>query len=123
MNTKSDWINKLSATRTEYEWTKHSAVKMRHYRLSQQRVKRVIRFPERSEEGILTGAVAVMQPASVRRATGVRKWSQEIWVMYVPDAKRGCIRIITAWRYPGVSPARNPVPQEILDEARSAMGR
>jgi len=29
------------------------------------------------------------------------------------------INIISAWRYPGVSPKRNPIPEEILNEIRS----
>jgi hypothetical protein len=29
------------------------------------------------------------------------------------------IRIISAWRYPGVSPKNNPIPEEILDEIRN----
>ena len=31
------------------------------------------------------------------------------------------IKIITAWRYPGKSPKRNPIPSEILEEARSVL--
>ncbi|KKP57544.1 MAG: hypothetical protein UR51_C0015G0013 [Candidatus Moranbacteria bacterium GW2011_GWF1_34_10] len=26
------------------------------------------------------------------------------------------LKIISVWRYPGVSPKNNPIPQEILDE-------
>ncbi len=29
------------------------------------------------------------------------------------------VRVISAWRYPGVSPKRNPIPEEILEELRS----
>lgn len=130
-----------------YSWTSHASVKMRQYGLSESRLKRVIRFPARSEEGILSGAVAVMQPASVTTSGGKQSWKQEIWVMYVlEDARarsahneRGAdakvlndpfgilkkkgkrIRIITAWRYPGVSPLRNPVPREVLEEVRSLL--
>ncbi len=127
-----------------YSWTSHAGAKMRQYGLSESRIKRIIRFPARSEEGILSGAVAVMQPATVTTKNGKPTWSQEIWVMYIlQDAgggrgevgnkkdklendpfgvlKRGGkrIRIITAWRYPGVSSLRNPVPREVLDEVRS----
>lgn len=69
-------------------------------------------------------------------------WSQEIWVMYqtksqgkkfkteklnepksdkitklqrqINSSKQ--ITIISAWRYPGVSPKKNPIPEEILRE-------
>jgi hypothetical protein len=74
------------------------------------------------------------------------KWSQEIWVMYQihpvkSAASRGLLKaefngvknpklknlqnkinsnkkitIISAWRYPGVSPKKNPIPEEILRE-------
>ena len=34
----------------KYFWTKHSQYKMRHYGLSPQRIKRIIRYPARIEE-------------------------------------------------------------------------
>lgn len=83
---------------------------MNHYRLTELRVKRIIRHPARIEEGILDDAVACMQPA------GGKKYS-EIWTMYVVDKQR--IKIITAWRYPGKSPERDPVPMEVLREIKN----
>jgi predicted oxidoreductase len=66
------------------------------------------------------------------------KWNQEIWAMYqikVQSSKSKVqsentkidelrkklesdkkITIISAWRYPGVSPKNNPIPAEILRE-------
>jgi hypothetical protein len=68
------------------------------------------------------------------------KWSQEIWVMYQIKSEshkskvesklkntklqelqdrinlNKKITIISAWRYPGVSPKNNPIPEEILRE-------
>ncbi|HOX10422.1 MAG TPA: hypothetical protein P5323_02475 [Candidatus Moranbacteria bacterium] len=66
------------------------------------------------------------------------KWSQEIWVMYQTKNQKSKnkvttqnlklkdlqdkinlnkkITIISAWRYPGVSPKNNPIPTEILRE-------
>jgi hypothetical protein len=66
------------------------------------------------------------------------KWNQEIWVMYQlkvqseklkaqsKNAKINALQnkinsdkkltIISAWRYPGVSPKKNPIPEEILRE-------
>lgn len=121
----------------KYEWTKHAQFKMRQYGLSEQRIKRVIRYPYRSEEGVLEKAIAVMQPASLRREkNGKQTWGQEIWAMYklvskkranhksqIPNYKLSgkTIRIITAWRYPGVSPKRDPIPQEILAEIQSLL--
>jgi hypothetical protein len=123
-----------------YSWTGHAADKMLQYGLSADRLKRVIRFPTRTEESVVEGTIACMQPASVKTVNGKKTWSQEIWVMYKvektkpktekkseldnyfkmfkPQAK---LKIITAWRYPGVSPKRDPVPQEIIDEARAAL--
>ncbi len=80
---------------------------MRHYGLSAQRIKRIIRHPERTEEAIVPNMIAVMCSDK----------NKEIWAMYMVAKKN--IKIITAWRYPGKSSARNPIPQEILDEIRS----
>lgn len=99
----------------KYFWTNHARTKLRFYRLTESRIKRVIRHPARVEEGILEGAIACMQPA------GGKKYS-EIWTMYVltkiKDKGEG-IKIITAWRYPGKSPTRDPIPLKILQEIRS----
>ena len=67
-----------------------------------------------------------------------QKWSQEIWVMYQTKKQKTKnkvtiqneklkelqdkinsnkkITIISAWRYPGVSPKKNPIPADILRE-------
>ena len=66
----------------KYIWTNHSKMKMRHYRLTESRIKRVIRHPTRVEEGILEGAIAAMQPAEGKKYS-------EIWVMYVLAHKGG----------------------------------
>jgi enhancing lycopene biosynthesis protein 2 len=86
-------------------WTKHAKRKMRYYHLSESRLKRILNNPERKEIGITPDTIAVMQPAGSRH-------SSEIWVMYQKN------KIITAWRYPGKSPIRGPVPipKEILQE-------
>jgi hypothetical protein len=108
----------------KYIWTKHAQYKMQHYRLSESLVKRVMRYPKRVEESIVPDTVAVMCPAyagTLRRGTGASsKKYQEIWVMYVPT-KAKKIRVITAWRYPGKSPERDPIPREVLDEVRSIL--
>lgn len=99
-----------------YQWTDHSRMKMRHYRLTESRVKRIIRHPTRIEEGILEGGIAAMQPAE-------GKTYSEIWAMYVlvNSPMKGLkpkVKVITAWRYPGKSPARDPIPADILKEVR-----
>lgn len=82
---------------------------MRYYGLSRQRIKRVIRHPARIEEAIVPNMIAVMVPNK----------KQEIWAMYKPVKKLNQIKVITAWRYPGKSPERNPIPQEILEEIKT----
>ncbi len=109
------WKNKMLAkTSDKYQWTKHSLYKMRHYGLSAQRIKRIIRHPERIEEAIVPNMIAVM----------AQNKKQEIWAMYALVNKRAIskqkvIKIITAWRYPGKSSARDPIPREILEEIKS----
>lgn len=100
----------------QYIFTLHAQYKMKQYGLSEQRVRSVIRNPRRREEGIVPKTVAVMQPVSVKHnPKGREVWKQEIWVMFQNSAKQQ-LRIISAWRYPGMSPKRNPIPEEILRE-------
>lgn len=143
---------------SKYIWTSHAWEKMQQYGISDQRVRRIVRFPKRTEEGVLDGAIAAMQPAG----------KQEMWVMYVlfdgnqkgisnegdageisndePCLPAGRFRnpkqekknerpldnmqsflgstgkrfkIITVWRYPGVSPIRDAIPEDVLSEIRS----
>lgn len=126
--------SRLPKNDDRYQWTNHVVQKMRHYGLSEGRVRRVVASPKRKEEGIAPGTVAVMQSA------GSPRHPYEVWVMYqelnskiknqnvklrkskfeilrvalTPVRKR----IITAWRYPGVSKPRDavPIPEEILQE-------
>lgn len=130
----SGWKRKapktLAAGKTgRYHFTLHSEYKMREYHLSRQRVIRIIRSPRRTETGIVENTVAVMQPASTKRTNGKETWTQELWVMYkvmgqgkLTKSKleqalnQSELKIISAWRYPGVSPERDPIPSEILQE-------
>ena len=117
---------KIPKNTEKYEWTQHAAFKMKQYCLTAQRILRVVKNPQRVEEGIVKNTIAVMQPASLRTKDGKRVWSQEIWAMYQIKRKMQSaklktfgqqrIRIISAWRYPGVSPKRDPIPEEILRE-------
>ena len=130
----SGWKRKapkpLSASKTgRYHFTLHSEYKMREYHLPRQRVIRIIRSPRRTETGIVENTVAVMQPASTKRVDGREMWTQELWVMYkvlgqgkLTKSKleralnQSELKIISAWRYPGVSPERDPIPSEILQD-------
>jgi len=105
----------------KYVWTNHVKDKMTYYRISESLIKRIIRFPKRIEEGIAPKTVAVMQPT-----TG--KNPQEVWVMYqtinTKDKKAKDVtftpkrRLISAWRYPGVSPVRGniEIPDDVLQD-------
>jgi hypothetical protein len=114
-----------------YLWTQHSIMKMQFYGLSEQKVLGIIRRPKRKEEGIVKNTIAVMQPVSAKvNAKGETTWKTEIWAMYQvrKNAKNKKlaglqkifsteqVKIISAWRYPGVSPKNNPIPEDILRE-------
>ena len=107
----------LSKTPLLY-WTHHSRAKMRQYRLSEARVKRVLHSPKRIEEGIAPKTIAMMQPASLRRTIGKTDWNQEIWIMLVQEKRNGLVqrRIISAWRYPGKTRPGEQLPSEIIRE-------
>jgi len=113
---------------------------MMQYGLTEQRVRRVMHSPKRTEEGVAENTIAVMQPSSVRKVNGEETWPQEIWVMYQNKVQNSKFKIqklrgnneksggdekkgeklkmtdagkkiiITAWRYPGVSKVRNAIP-------------
>jgi len=93
-------------------WTTHSRLKMRQYRFSEKRVLRILRHPASIEEGIAEGTFAAME------ITGTKKHPTEAWMMYVVFKKPKAIKIISAWRYPGRTPAgeRPLIPQDTLEE-------
>lgn len=91
-------------------WTNHSRIKMKQYRLSESRVKQVLYYPERIEEGITDKTVALMQSA------GTDKHPYEIWVMLHDTSKRR--NVVSAWRYPGKTKPGEPLPEKILREFR-----
>lgn len=142
--------NKATSTGA-YQFTLHAQYKMKQYGLSEQRVRSVIRYPKRREEGIVPKTIAVMQPVSVKKVNGKparpgepgrsggETWKQEIWALFQIKNQKSKIKIsnqnaklekfktqlsfggkqlvvISAWRYPGVSPKRHPIPEEILRE-------
>lgn len=101
----------------KYQWTNHVSEKMRYYGLSEGRVRRVLNSPKRLEEGVAPGTTAAMQPG------GTAKHPYEVWVMYQKvkskaqslKSKTYKKRIISAWKYPGISKPRGevPVPDDI----------
>ena len=102
------FLNRVNDT---YIWTNHAHHKMRHYRLTESRIKRIIRHPGRVEEGVIENGIACMQPA------GGKVYS-EIWVMYVlaGSEEHRQLKVITCWRYPSKSPSRDPIPSYVLRE-------
>lgn len=98
-------------------WTGHALGKMRYYGLTAPRILRVINHPARIEQGIAENTVAVMQPASINNKK--KTWSSEIWAMY--QLNKNKYKIISAWRYPGVSSKRNSIPVEIMDEVKDLL--
>lgn len=111
-----------------FSWTSHVKNKMLFYRISEQKVRTILRSPDRKEEGIAPDTLAVMK----RNDKPSKK--EELWVMYATktntakektddkekrlkiDARK--MRIISAWRYPGVTKKGKeiPIPHDILEE-------
>ena len=134
---------KIPKNSERYKWTLHSIEKMKFYGLSEQKVLGIVKRPKRKEDGIVKNTIAVMQPVSLKLdAKGKPTWKTEIWAMYQTRKARKSknqmtnskqnqnskiqmfqkllfpdqIKIISAWRYPGVSPEQNPIPEDILRE-------
>ena len=125
-------------------WTEHSKIKMKQYGLSKQKLLSILYKPERKEQGIAPGTTAVMRTNPAKFANAHRvvnkkypRWQHpkkapgEIWLMYKEitlrhGASTGLSRmssgqerkIISAWRYPGVSkPGEEiPIPEDIRQE-------
>lgn len=90
-------------------WTNHSKMKMRYYRFSEPRVLKILRKPDRVEEGIAPKTCASMQK------TGTKKHPTEAWLMW--QKRKGKIIIISVWRFPGITPIgqRPQIPLDAID--------
>ena len=106
---------------------------MRQYGLSKQKLLGILARPERTEQGIVPGTSAVMKTNKTffkaKQITLKSAWQRpqkapgEIWIMY-RDMKNSselsgqARRIISAWRYPGVSkPGQEiPIPEDIKND-------
>ena len=114
-------------------WTEHSNIKMRQYGLSKQKLLGILSKPERKEWGIAPGTTAVMRTNKVffnaKQITLKTAWQKprkapgEIWIMYKDIRKSSKYgeqfrRIISAWRYPGISKPGEaiPIPEDIKRE-------
>jgi len=125
---KLSQLNKKNSISNGVFWTKHSKMKMRQYRFSEKRVLRILRKPDRKEEGIAEGTIAAMQ------ITGTKKHPTEAWTMYLilkkpPKQNKFAtgqakgIKIISAWRYPGRTPEgeRPIIPEDTLEELENIL--
>lgn len=95
-----------------YKWTRHIKDKMIFYRISEQKIKTILKSPDRHEEGVAQNTNAAMK----RNDTPKRK--EELWVMYQKHGPKSLL--ISSWRYPGKSkPGKEiPIPDEILNEIK-----
>jgi hypothetical protein len=102
----------------EIYWTRHIKEKMRYYGLSEGLLRRILKSSQRQEYGVAPKTIALMKPAGTKKPS-------EIWLMYQPssaDKQKTKKKImISAWRYPGISPKGKPVPipEDILEELKT----
>lgn len=95
----------------EIYWTRHIKEKMRYYGISEGLLRRLLRNPARREKGIVPKTVALMRSVRTKKPS-------EIWLMYQQTGKKK--KMISAWRYPGISPKGEPlpIPDDIIEELR-----
>jgi len=120
---------KIPKETDKFSWTKHSIDKMKYYGLPESRVKQVVLHPSRTEYGIAPETLASMKPR------GTTKHTYEAWVMYqviyskpklvLSGAKQKKFKIISAWKYPGISPKGQeiPIPEEMRDELMEELAK
>jgi len=105
------YIQKEPKNTEKHFWTEHAKAKLKQYGLSSARVVRVINYPKRRERAIVPACIACMQQIGNKKKT-------EIWTMHqtIKDSKK--IKIITAWRYPGITKPGMPIPipQDIAEQ-------
>lgn len=111
----------MSQNYKKLHWTQHSRIKMRQYGLSETRLLNLLHNPERKEKGIVPGTVALMRTNNRSKNWEIRspnkfKTPGEVWLMF-KDTKTER-KIISAWRYPGVSKPGDeiPIPKDIRKE-------
>lgn len=123
-------IFKFPKNDKNFHWTQHIKDKMLFYRLSEQKIKPILKSPDRREEGIAPNTIAVM------KRNDTKKRQEEIWIMYADAsspkkskppkphtlvASSSKLIMISAWRYPGKSRAGKaiPIPEDILEDVLS----
>jgi len=119
-------LTKLPKDSEKFHWTSHIKNKMIFYRISENRIRLILKSADRREEGIAPNTTAAM------KRNNTKKRKEEIWIMYQKqDArkkqeKKSALKkirkikytMISAWRYPGTTKAgaRVPVPDDIISE-------
>ena len=95
----------------EIYWTQHVKEKMRYYGLAEGRLRRILKSPQRQEKGIAPRTIALMQLAGTKKPS-------EIWLMYQQLGQKK--KMISAWRYLGISPIGKPIPipEDIVEELK-----
>jgi len=98
----------------EIYWTRHVKEKMQYYGLGEGRLRRILKSPARQEKGIAPRTIALMQPAGAKKPS-------EIWLMYQQNGQKK--KMISAWRYPGISPIGKPIPipENIVEELKKEL--
>lgn len=133
---------KFPENTTRASWTRHIKNKMVFYNLPASALFRVLRSPDRTEEGIAPGTIAAMKIvkhniSKTASSSGQRKQPEtEIWIMYKANKRmprkdmptsitKPGVRIvpsrltmISAWRYPGRTKIgeRPTIPEGVLEE-------
>jgi len=74
-------------------FTKRCQERMKYYKISESRVKRIVNSPERKEKGIIKGTIAMVQTVGKKEKT-------EIWVLC--QKRKNKIKVISVWRYPKI---------------------
>lgn len=117
-------LTKFPKDDKRFRWTSHIKNKMFFYGISEQKIKTILKSPNRKEEGVAPNTFAIMK----RNDTPKRK--EEMWVMYAdasntklrmhPNATNKALIMISAWRYPGKSKAGKeiPIPDDILEQIK-----
>ena len=112
--------NGMTKDYKKIHWTEHAKLKMKQYGLSKTKLINLLYKPERKEDGIVPGTLAVMKTnksySKIKSANWRKKSSGEVWLMYkdVKDLRK----VISAWRYPGISKPGEviPIPEDIKNE-------
>jgi hypothetical protein len=101
---------------SKYFWTRHCIGKIFQYGIGPNRIKRIINYPDRKEEGIAKKTIAVMRKKSEKDHS-----KGEQWVMYQLRGKKKVV--ISVWFYPGITPKGKQIfiPDEVWEEINESI--